>query len=84
MLYQDLADLFGPGDLFSGSLIRDIVNFVLQFFLDSLVNSIRAFAWPAGVIDIYPPWGLIILVGLFIVFPKYIKPPLERWLFDGD
>jgi len=84
MLYQDLADLFGPGDLFSDSLIRDILSFVLQFFLDSLVNSIRAFAWPAGVIDIYPPWGLIVLVGLFIVFPKYIKPPLERWLFDGD
>lgn len=84
MLYQDLADLFGPEELFTGSLVGGLAKFVFQFFLDSLVNSIKSFAWPAWVIDVYPPWGLIVLVGMFMVFPKFIKPALERWLFDGD
>jgi hypothetical protein len=40
--------------------------------------------WPVFIIQISPPWGLGILVGMFMAFPRWIKQPLEHWLFHDD
>jgi hypothetical protein len=85
MLFQDLIDLTGGSSQFGEQLIQGVIKFVFRFAYESLINSIQAFAWPATAVQFYPPWGLGIMVALFAVFPKMIKPPLERWLFqDGE
>jgi len=45
---------------------------------------ISAFMWPVYIIEIEAPWGVGILVAMFIAFPRWIKPPLENWLFHDD
>jgi hypothetical protein len=37
------------------------------------------------VVQFQPPVGLIALVAAFVLFPRYMKQPIERWLFqDAD
>lgn len=51
---------------------------------ESFVNSILAFIWPAFLLQWSPLWGLAILVALYFIFPRFIKPVLTKWLFDGN
>jgi hypothetical protein len=39
---------------------------------------------PAAAVQFYPPWGLIVMIALFIIFPRFLKAPPERWIFDDD
>ena len=35
--------------------------------------------------SLWPPAGAIALAAAFILFPRYLKEPIERWLFkDAD
>ena len=43
---------------------------------------IKAFMWPVYIVQLYRPFGPIALGLAFIVFPKYLKKPIEKWLFD--
>ena len=80
-LREDFAQL---GDLFSGQFISVLMAFMIDFFIDSFMNTIAAFAWPVYVVQFAPPLGAIALGLAFMIFPKYIKPPITRWLFpDG-
>lgn len=80
MLIQDVMSFSGFGDMFAGHLLR----FIFRFALDSMMNTLQAFLWPIAVLKIYPPWGVLLLVAMYVVFPRVLKQPLERWLFDGD
>jgi len=64
-------------------LTEQLLEFVLRFATDSLVNFVQAFIWPVYVIELWPPFGMIALGLAFIVFPALLKKPIERWLF-GD
>ena len=83
-LYLEIVDLFddamGIGAIFEGQ----IVAFIIDFFLDSLSNTISAFMWPVDIVQWAPPWGAVILGMAFWLFPTYVKPHIEEWLFDGD
>jgi len=62
-------------------------QFIETFFRlisESFVNSILAFVWPAFLLQWSPLWGALLLAVLYLAFPRYIKPPLTRWLFDED
>ena len=72
-------DILGIGSLFNGQAIE----FIIDFFMDSLANTLKAFMWPVYVIQIAPPWGAIGLGLAFITFTQFLKSPIERWLF-GD
>lgn len=80
MLVQDIMSFSGFGDFFAGQIIQ----LVFRFALDSMLNTLQAFLWPVAIVGIYPPWGLVMLAALYVIFPRVLKPPLERWLFDGD
>lgn len=73
----DLADI---GGLFNGQ----VVEFVVQFFVDSFTNTLKALVWPLHVVQIAPPWGAIGLGVAFIAFTNFLKPPITRWLFPDD
>jgi hypothetical protein len=68
------------GLLFDGQ----VISFVVNFFVDSFMNTVSAFAWPATVVQISPPWGAVGLGLAFIAFPIYIKKHIETWLFSGE
>lgn len=70
-------DIMGVGSLFNGHAVQ----FLVQFFVESFQNTLKAFVWPVFVVQLAPPWGAVALVVAFFGFTKYLKPPIERWLF---
>ena len=83
-IYYELGSIIEDakqiGLIFDGQVIEFFVNFIV----DSFKNTIRAFMWPATVVQLASPWGAIGLVTAFVAFPKFLKPTIERWLFDDD
>ena len=75
-LIDDVADV---GMLFDGRAW----DFLLGLVIDSFRNTLQAFMWPVYVARFEPPAGAIALGLAFAVFPRWIKPHVERWLF-GD
>jgi len=73
-------DIAGVGNLFNGQ----IFNYLLGFIVDSLKNTLAAFMWPVKIVSFVPPWGAIGLGLAFVIFPKYLKRPMERWLFGEE
>lgn len=61
----------------------EIFEYLFRFLSDSLINFVLAFLWPAYLASVAPPFGLIALGAAFLLFPRVLKKPLERWLF-GD
>ena len=57
---------------------------LFRLISDSFVNSLLAFVWPAFVLDWSPLWGAILLGVLYLAFPRFLKPLLNRWLFDDE
>lgn len=68
----------------SGFFGEQLFEMLFRYLGESLKNMIRAFMWPVYVIDLSPRWGVVVLVAMFMLFPRWIKPALERWLFDDD
>ena len=79
MLFQDLSNFAGFGDYFGEQLIQ----FLLRFTFESVLNTFQALLWPVFFIQFYGPWGLAVLVAMFAIFPKTLKAPLERWIFGN-
>ena len=70
-------DLLGIGSLLNGQAIE----FVIQFFIDSFTNTLKAFIWPVYVVQLAPPWGAVGLGIAFVGFTRYLKSPIEKWMF---
>ena len=62
----------------------EIVGFILNFIIDSFQNTIAAFMWPVNIVQLAPPFGAIGLGFAFMLFPKYLKKPIESWLFSDE
>lgn len=68
-----------------GGFFEDqVFEFFFRYLGDSLENMIAAFIWPVFVIEISPTWGVGALVAMYLVFGRWVKQPLEAWLFDDD
>ena len=71
-------------DSFVGFIASEVIEIVMHFAVDSIINMVKAFMWPVYVIQLYPPYGLIALAAAFVLFPIFLKKPITRWLFpDG-
>lgn len=83
-VYLEVIDLFddvmGIGAVFNGQ----VFDFIIDFFLDSLMNTVEALIWPVDIAQWAPPWGAIALGLGYWLFPIYVKPYIEDWLFDGE
>jgi hypothetical protein len=77
-IVEEISESTGLGDFLSEQLI----GFVLRFATDSFVNMVRALIWPVYIVDLYPPYGVIALVIAFVAFPRYLKKPIEKLLFE--
>ena len=74
---EDIADI---GDLFNGQ----IFSFLLNLVVDSFRNTLGALMWPVEIVSFAPPCGAIGFCLAFVAFAKYLKSPIERWLFDDE
>ena len=64
---------------------EQLIEFVFRFAIDSIVNTVQALMWPVYFVQWQPPIGAIGLGLAFFAFPKYLKPPITKWLFpDGE
>jgi hypothetical protein len=62
----------------------EIIGFGIQFIIDTMVNFVKALIWPVYVLTLWPPAGAIALGVAFLLFPRYVKPHVERWLFHDE
>ncbi len=74
---EDIPQLVAMNNVLSSELVA----FAIQFVIDSMINFVRALLWPVYVLQLWPPVGLLALVAAFVLFPRYLKKPIERWLF---
>ncbi len=80
-----LIDEFSASDGIAGFFSGQLIQFLLRFTVDSLMNTVNALIWPVHVIGFSPPWGFAILGAMYLLFTYVLKKPLEDWLFhDGD
>ena len=79
----ELGSVVEDAKQFSLVLDGQVFNFVLNFIIDSIKNTLSALIWPVTVMQLAPPWGLIALCAGFIAFPRFLKKPIDDWLFDG-
>ena len=78
-IIDEVFEADGVIDFFANQLIE----FMFRFLSETIVNMIQAFMWPVFLIQWRQPYGLVLLVALFLLFPIVLKRPIERWLF-GD
>lgn len=79
-IFREIGEAEGIVDFFT----NQIIEFLFRFLSESLVNMISAFMWPVYMIQLWQPYGIILLVGMFVIFPIVLKKPIERWLFGGE
>ena len=79
--FATLVNQFSSSAGFAGFFSGQLVQFLLRFTVDSLVNTVNALIWPVHVIAFSPPWGFVILGAMYVIFTYVLKKPLERLLF---
>lgn len=75
---------FASSDSLGSFVTGEIIEFLMRFATDTIVNMVHAFIWPVFVIEWYPPWGMLALAAAFFAFPRLVKQPLEKLLSDDD
>lgn len=80
MFFTEIID----ADSVSGFISEQAFELVFKYIGESFQNTISAFMWPIRIIEINPAWGGAVLGIMFYLFPKYLKKPLESWLFGAD
>lgn len=86
-LWLEISTFFGEifaADSIGSFLSEQLLEFFFRFAVQSIQNTVRALLWPIPIIEWSPLWGAGILIGMYLVFAKFVKEPLERWLFGDD
>lgn len=63
---------------------EQLFELLFRFLGESLKNMVLAFMWPVPLVQYSPPWGIAILVAMYLLFRYIIKEPLTQWLFKDD
>ncbi len=80
MLVEDILSAESIGGFFG----EQIFEIFFRYLGESFRNMISAFMWPVYIIEISPPWGVGIFVVMYLSFARWIKEPLEQWLFHDE
>jgi len=80
IFFDDIPQFVAMSSVFSSELI----GFGIEVIVDTFVNFVRALMWPVYFATLWPPVGAIALGMAFWLFPKYLKNPIERWLFQDN
>lgn len=55
------------------------MDYLIRISIDSFVNAILAFVWPALLLEWLRGWGVLVLVVGFVVFARLCAPAIESW-----
>lgn len=80
VFFEDIPQFVAMNSFFSS----EIIDFGINFIIDTMANFVRALMWPAYIVTLWPPAGAIALGLAFYLFPRFLKPPIERWLFHDQ
>lgn len=72
----DFSGSSGIGDLITSQLVQ----YVIRFSVDSLLNAVFAVIWPVYLLQWANGLGIIVLVGAYVVFRLGVYPLLENWI----
>jgi hypothetical protein len=78
--FDEIISSDGVADFFGAQVFQ----MFFRFTVESLQNTIGAFIWPAYLLEWSPEWGAALLIALYFLFPRFLKKPLEHWLFHDD
>lgn len=78
---QMIAEDFSADSDYIALFDGKIIEFIVNFFLESLMNTVHALMWPVPVVQMAPPYGAIGLGLAFVFFARVLKGPIEKWLF---
>jgi hypothetical protein len=62
-------------------ILAQLLQILLRFTVDSLVNTVQALIWPVFVLGASPIWGALGLAAGYLVFSRFAKERLTRLLF---
>lgn len=79
-IFSEIGEAEGVVDFFT----NQILEFLIRFLSESFINMVSAFMWPVYLIQAWNLYGLVLLIGLFVLFPIVLKEPIERWLFGSN
>ncbi len=78
-----IEDFSGDSD-YAVLLDGEIVSFIVNFFLESLANTIQALLWPLSILKFSPVYGAVGLGLAYLLFSRVFKKPIEAWLFADE
>jgi hypothetical protein len=77
------VDIF-EAESISGYFSEAATEMLFKYLGESIQNTITAFMWPVWFVQYKQPWGIVMLVGMYLVFANLLKSPLENWLFHDE
>ncbi len=86
-IWLEITTFFGEvlgADSVGGFVTEQLVEIFVRFTVESFKNTVIALLWPVYVIQWGEGWGIALLAGMYLVFAKLLKKPLERWLFGDE
>ena len=70
----EIGESEGVGEFLSGQLIE----YVLRFGVQSIINGFLALLWPLHLIIAFGPWAVVVLIAGFFGFERLLRPTVER------
>lgn len=80
MLVADIAEAESVGEFFT----EQVTEMVFRYAGESIANTVQAFIWPVNVIKLHPTYGVIGLIAGFVLFDRFLKARVEKWLFGDE
>ena len=63
----------------ASGLAKQGMEFLFRFGVDSIVNGIMALLWPLQLINHFGAWGIVVLIGGYLLFERGLRPLVESW-----
>ncbi|MEX2496913.1 MAG: hypothetical protein WD448_12535 [Woeseia sp.] len=67
-----------------GFIAEQLLQLLLRFTVDSLLNTLFALMWPLFILRLSPVGGALLLVAGYFVFTRFLKERFTRLLFGQE
>jgi hypothetical protein len=73
------GDFGGGGDI-GDFITSQVVQYIIRFSVESLLNAVFAVIWPVYLLQWAGGLGIVVLIGAYAVFRLVIYPFLANWI----
>lgn len=60
-------------------VVQEVLQFLFRFTVQSFLNGMLAFLWPAFVLDLLKGWGILVIGVGWVVFDRWGKARIDAW-----